>query len=73
MQAVVDRPTDLEHAGKSATLSVRAAAQMLGISSSHLYLMLQEERCPVPYLRLGKRVVILRRPLEELLGLTGHE
>jgi excisionase family DNA binding protein len=73
MQAVVASPAEPASAEKSLTLTVPAAAKMLGVSTSYLYQIIREDRCPVAYVRVGTRVVILRRPLEELLGLADHQ
>ncbi|HVW32423.1 MAG TPA: helix-turn-helix domain-containing protein [Acidimicrobiia bacterium] len=56
--ALVDRPERL-------VLSVPEAAGLLGISRSLAYSL--AARGELPALRLGGRVVILRRPLERLL------
>jgi excisionase family DNA binding protein len=56
--ALVDRPERL-------VLSVPEAAGMLGISRRLAYELVA--RGELPALRLGGRIVILRRPLERLL------
>ena len=50
------------------TLSVREAAEMLGISKAHAYDCARSGE--IPSITLGRRVVIPRRALEDLLGLT---
>ena len=57
--ALVDRPERL-------VLSVPEAARLLGISRRLAYELAARDELPV--LRLGGRVLILRRPLERLLG-----
>jgi excisionase family DNA binding protein len=56
--ALVDRPERL-------VLSVAEAAGLLGISRRLAYELAARDELPV--LRLGGRVLILRRPLERLL------
>jgi excisionase family DNA binding protein len=45
------------------TISVREAAQLLGISKSHAYDLIRQEQ--LPHVRLGRRVVVPYRELEE--------
>jgi len=49
------------------TLSVREAAQVLGVSRGHLYALLR--RGELKGIRLGRRVVV---PVEVLEALLGH-
>jgi len=48
------------------TLSVREAAEVLGVSRGHLYALLQ--RGELKGIRLGRRVVVPLEALEALLG-----
>jgi len=48
-----------------ATYTVPETAKLLGISRSHAYELAQTGQLPT--LRLGKRVVVLRRHIEKLL------
>lgn len=45
------------------TISVKEAAQMLGISKSHAYDLIRQDE--LPHVRLGRRVVVPYRELEE--------
>ena len=47
------------------TYSVREAAQVLGISSSYAYLVI--ERGEIPALRVGGRILVPRDALDEML------
>jgi excisionase family DNA binding protein len=47
------------------TLTVSEAAQLLGVSRNSLYEAVR--RNEVPHLRIGRRIVIPRRQLENLL------
>lgn len=57
------------------TCSVREAAALLGVSPKLLYALIAQDRSPVPFLRLGRRVIrIPRAGLERLLhGAQGQE
>ncbi|HKY16334.1 MAG TPA: helix-turn-helix domain-containing protein [Microthrixaceae bacterium] len=50
------------------TLSVPEAAELLGISRAHAYDCVRSGE--IPSITLGRRVVIPRRAIEELLGRT---
>ncbi|HZL64927.1 MAG TPA: helix-turn-helix domain-containing protein [Thermoleophilia bacterium] len=50
---------------KCRTYSVREAAQILGISSSYAYLVI--ERGEIPALRVGGRILVPRDALDEML------
>jgi excisionase family DNA binding protein len=45
------------------TVSVRDAARLLGISKSHAYDLIRQDE--LPHVRLGRRVVVPYRELEE--------
>ena len=57
------------------TCSVREAAALLGVNKKLLYALIAQDRSPVPFLRLGRRVIrIPRAALERLLyGAQGQE
>lgn len=50
------------------TLSVPEAAELLGISRAHAYDCVRSGQ--IPSITLGRRVVIPRRAIDELLGRT---
>ncbi len=52
--------------GAKLTVSVEEAAELLGISRTLAYVL--AARGELPVLRFGRRIVIPRRRLEELLG-----
>jgi predicted DNA-binding transcriptional regulator AlpA len=49
-------------------MSIAALAVVLGISRSHCYALAARDALPVPVIRLGSRMVVSRRMVEELLG-----
>ncbi len=53
------------------TVSVEEAAAMLGISRAHAYELVR--RGELPRLQLGRRVVVPRRALEDLVSSAGGE
>jgi excisionase family DNA binding protein len=53
-----------------ATLTVEEAAALLGISRTTAYESVR--RGEIPARRFGRRVVVLRHELEDLLGLPRH-
>ncbi len=52
------------------TLSVEEAAQLLGISRTLAYELVR--RGDLPRLRLGRRVVVPRQALQDLIGRAGQ-
>lgn len=52
------------------TLTVRDAAGILGCSTSALYDAIKADEAPVPFLRIGRKIVIPTRPMLELLGMA---
>lgn len=55
--------------GDRLVLSVSEAAEMLGISRTLAYELIA--RHELPFLRLGRRIVVPRRALEQLLETSG--
>ena len=51
------------------TTSVEDAAEALGIGRSLAYDLARSGRFPVPVIRVGRRLLVLRKPLERLLRL----
>lgn len=54
----------------TATYSVNEVAQLLGIGTSAAYAAAKRDELPVPVIRIGGRIVIPRKPLDDLLGIT---
>jgi predicted DNA-binding transcriptional regulator AlpA len=50
------------------TLNIEAAGKMLGISRPVAYELARRDELPVPVIRLGRRMVVSRRALEEVLN-----
>jgi excisionase family DNA binding protein len=50
------------------TLSIPEVAKLLGLSRSAAYAMAADGRLPVPVIRVGTKVVVPRRAVEQLLG-----
>jgi excisionase family DNA binding protein len=55
------------------TLNIEAAGKMLGVSRSVAYELARHNRLPVPVIRLGRRMVISKRALEEVLSARKDE
>ena len=55
------------------TLTVSEAADVFGISRSHAYSLAQDDRLPVPVIRLGRKMVVAREAVERLLGHTSGD
>ncbi len=51
-----------------ATLTVEQLAQVLGVSRSKIYEMIQTNELPVVPIRLGRRILFSRAKVEEFLG-----
>lgn len=51
------------------TMSVKEAAEILGISRSHTYALVRSEQ--LPSLKLGRRVVVPRVALEQFVKTNG--
>lgn len=54
----------------SATYRVEEAAQLLGVSPWGLYEAIRRNEPPCPVIRCGRRILVPRRPLDALLGLS---
>lgn len=50
------------------TLNIETAGKMLGISRPVAYQLARRDQLPVPVIRLGRRMVVSRRALEDLLS-----
>lgn len=55
-----------ENQSRAATLSVEQAAKVLGISTNGCYAAIHADE--VPSIRLGRRLLVPRHGLEQLLG-----
>ena len=53
-----------------ATYQVPELAEMLGISEWGVYQSVRQGTCPVPPIRVGRRVVFARAAVDKLLGLN---
>lgn len=58
----------VQEAAQSRTLNIEAAGAMLGISRPTAYKLARLDEFPVPVIRIGKRIVVSRDAIEELLG-----
>ncbi len=50
------------------TLNIEDVATVLGINRSTAYELARRDELPVPVIRLGRRMVVSRRAVEELLN-----
>jgi len=50
------------------TLNIEAVAIVLGINRSTAYELARRNELPVPVIRLGRRMVVSRRAVEDLLN-----
>lgn len=50
------------------TLNIEAAGKMLGISRAVAYELARRDQLPVPVIRLGHRMVVSKRAIEEVLN-----
>jgi predicted DNA-binding transcriptional regulator AlpA len=50
------------------TLDIPEVARILGVSRNSAYVAARDGTLPVPVLRIGRRMVVPRRALEDLLG-----
>lgn len=50
------------------TLNIEAVGKMLGISRPVAYELARRDQLPVPVIRLGRRMVVSKRALEEVLS-----
>jgi predicted DNA-binding transcriptional regulator AlpA len=53
---------------KSQTVNVDAAAARLGISSWSAYEAIKRDEFPVPVIKIGRRIVVPTKSLDDLLG-----
>ncbi|HYA33437.1 MAG TPA: helix-turn-helix domain-containing protein [Candidatus Bathyarchaeia archaeon] len=58
------------HKDEALTLSVEHAARLIGISRTTAYRMVQSGELPA--VRVGRRVLILKKPLMEMLEAEEH-
>jgi predicted DNA-binding transcriptional regulator AlpA len=49
------------------TLNIETAGKMLGVSRAVAYELARRDQLPVPVIRLGRRMVVSKRALEEVL------
>ena len=54
----------------SATTTAHETARLLGVSEWTLYKSVKDGTCPIPPIRIGKRMVWPRARLAELLGVS---
>lgn len=50
------------------TVNIESAARMLGISRAVAYELARRDQVPVPVIRLGRRMVVSKRALEDVLN-----
>jgi excisionase family DNA binding protein len=62
--------TKEHHKDEAMTLSVEHAARLIGISRTTAYRMVQSGELPA--VRVGRRVLILKKPLMEMLEAEEH-
>ena len=53
------------------TLTIEEVGRVLGINRATAYALAQQDRLPVPVIRLGRRLVVGRAALERVL-MQGH-
>lgn len=56
---------------RAATLTVAELANLLGVSEWAIYQSARDGTCPIPPIRVGRRLVFARAAVEQLLGLAG--
>ncbi len=57
-------------ARSSPTMEVPEAAAAIGVSAWAAYRSIREGTFPLPVIRVGRRIVVPRAPLERLLGIS---
>lgn len=57
----------------SATIDLPRAAELFGIGKSSAYNAAKSGDLPVPYFRIGSRIVVPVAPVATLLGITQDE
>jgi predicted DNA-binding transcriptional regulator AlpA len=50
------------------TLNIEAVGRVLGVSRAVAYELARRDELPVPVIRLGRRMVVSKRALEEVLS-----
>lgn len=50
------------------TYTVPQAAALLGISKTHAYKAIKDKEFPFPFIKIGNRYLVAKRPLDEALG-----
>jgi excisionase family DNA binding protein len=60
--------TKKHHKDEALTLSVEHAARLIGVSRSTVYRLVRDGELRA--IRVGRRVLILKKPLMEMLGAT---
>lgn len=55
------------------TISLREAADIMGIGHSTAYAAVKNDTFPVPVIRIGGRYVVPKKPFMNLLGVTAEE
>jgi excisionase family DNA binding protein len=51
-------------------MSITELASVLGISRSHCFALAARDALPVPVIRLGRRMVVSRAAVEQVLGVS---
>lgn len=51
------------------TMPVSTLADLFGVSTWSMYQSIRRGECPVPVVRVGRRIVVPTAPVRELLGL----
>ncbi len=55
------------------TVNIETVGKMLGISRPVAYELARRDQLPVPVIRLGRRMVVSKRALEEVLTARKHD
>jgi excisionase family DNA binding protein len=53
---------------ESLIITIPSAAKMLGISRGLAYQLARQDKLPIPTIRLGRRMVLSRKAVENLLS-----
>ena len=56
----------------SATYTAEELAELAGVSTWALYKAVKEGTCPFPFLKIGRRVMFPKAPVDRLLGLESQ-
>ena len=65
------RSADDDESSERQTINIGPCAQLLGINRSTAYDLARRDQLPIPVIRLGRRMVVSRRVLDQLLD--GHD